>query len=166
MKTLLKRLLPNTISNECDGWRIVFYGFILLSVLSVFRSLTYIFISDLEPFIPLDGFFVFAILDNIGITNIIINLLNLWGVAQLLLGIIYLVAIFFYKSLIPLLLLLMGVENITRYFLFNPMLMREEANSSIESLSTQIFLVVIPILLFISFIPKTKNELNKKRLIG
>ena len=107
-------LLPVTIDNEYRGSRLAFSFFILLTVVTVARSLIHIVAPDggaqSIATIPLDSFTANG-------AATVVHLFALWGLSQLIVGLIYVVALLWYRSLIPLLYLLALVEYATRLVL-------------------------------------------------
>lgn len=102
-----KRLLPADITNEYRGSRIALYAFAVLTVVTVARSLVHILAPDggaaSIATIPLDRF-----TENGAAT--VVHLFALWGLSQLLLALVYIVALLRYRSLVPFLYALAAVE--------------------------------------------------------
>ncbi len=107
-------LLPGTIDNEYRGSRLAFYFFILLTVVTVARSLVHIVAPDggaqSIATIPLDSFTANG-------AATVVHLFALWGLSQLIVGIVYVVALLRYRSLMPLLYALALVEYAARLVL-------------------------------------------------
>jgi hypothetical protein len=104
-------LLPRSINNDYAGTRIALGFFVLLTAITLGRSLIHMLAPDggaqTIATIPLDAF-----TDNGAAA--VIHIFSLWGLSQLIVGIIYVVALVRYRSLIPLLYLLGVVEYTVR----------------------------------------------------
>ena len=114
MKTNLKtgiRLLPDAIDNQYQGLKIAQYVFLILTIATLVRSLIHIFAPDggaqSIATIPLASYPVDA-------AAAVILMFSLWGLSQLLMGIVYLVVYFKYQSLIPAMYVLMIAEYVMR----------------------------------------------------
>ena len=94
IKTALSNLLPRQITNEFSGSQIALWGFYLLTALTLWRSQHHIFSSDggaqSIATIPLENYSDSA-------ASTIIGMFALWGLSQLIIGIIYLVAAIRYR---------------------------------------------------------------------
>jgi hypothetical protein len=108
------KLLPQPITNRYDGAPIAKWVFILLTVVTVGRSLAHIFLPDggaqSIATIPLDSF-----TSNGGAT--VIQIFALWGLSQLLFGLLSIVVLWHYQSLIPLMYLFILFEYVGRLLL-------------------------------------------------
>jgi hypothetical protein len=107
-------LLPKTMDNAYRGSRIALYFFVLMAVVTVARSLIHIVAPDggaqSIATIPLDSFTANG-------AATVIHLFALWGLSQLIVGLLYVLALLRYRALIPLLYLLALVEYATRLVL-------------------------------------------------
>ena len=103
----LSLLLPKTIDNDFRGLRIGLVVFSLITAIIVVRSCIHIFAPDggaqSIATIPLDRYSPAA-------SATIISMFALWGQSQLLLGLIFLIVIFRYRSLVPLCYLILVLE--------------------------------------------------------
>lgn len=103
----LRRLLPNMITNEFDGFRISIFVFALLTAMILVRSCIHIFAVDggaqSIATIPLDTF------SDSGAASVV-SLFALWGQSQLLLALVFVVVLVRYRSLIPLCYALLVLE--------------------------------------------------------
>ena len=92
-------LLPATITNTYRGALIAKYVFMVMTVLTVGRSLVHIILPDggaeTIATIPLNIFPKEA-------SNTIIAMFAQWGLTQLMMGLFYMLVIWRYQSLIPL----------------------------------------------------------------
>lgn len=111
IKTALSNLFPRQITNEFSGLRIALWGFYLFTAITLWRSQHHIFSADggaqSIATIPLDKYPDSA-------ASTIIGMFALWGLSQLIVGLIYLIAAIRYRSLIPMLYLLSLFEYLMR----------------------------------------------------
>ena len=108
---MLANLFPATITNNYRGAVLAKWVFVLVTLLTLGRSLAHIFLPDggaqSIATIPLDSFTA-----NGAATAV--HLFALWGVSQLIIGLIYLIVLWRYQALIPLMYLLMVLEYALR----------------------------------------------------
>jgi hypothetical protein len=104
---MLEKLLPKSTANEYRGASIAKWVFAALAVVTIGRSLAHILLPDggaqSIATIPLDDF----------TTNgaaAIIHIFALWDLAQLLFGLLYIVVLWRFQALIPLMWLFILVE--------------------------------------------------------
>jgi len=111
---VLERLLPKTATNEYRGHRIALWFFLLYTAVTIARSLVHLAAPDggaqSIATIPLHGFSRNA-------AATVIHLFGLWGVSQLVVGVVCLVAAVRYRSLVPLCYLLGAGEYALRLLL-------------------------------------------------
>ena len=110
----MDKLFPQPATNRYGGAPIARWVFALLTAITVGRSLVHVFLPDggaqSIATIPLDSF----------TTNgeaTAVHIFALWGLSQLLFGLLYLVVLWRYQSLIPLMYLLILVEYTGRLLL-------------------------------------------------
>ncbi len=110
-KTNRIKLLPATIDNQFRGLKLAQYAFLILTIATLVRSLIHVFAPDggaqSIATIPLANYPADA-------AAAVILMFSLWGLSQLLMGFVYLVVYFKYKSLIPAMYVLMIVEYAMR----------------------------------------------------
>jgi len=110
----MHRLFPKVADNTYTGHPIARWVFIFMTVVTLTRSLIHMFAADggAESIatIPLASF-----TDN-GAAAVILAF-ALWGLSQLIVGLIYVVVLWRYQSLIPLMYLLMIFEYVMRIVL-------------------------------------------------
>lgn len=110
----MDKLFPQPITNRYCGAPVAKWVFVLLTVITIGRSLAHIFLPDggaqSIANIPLTGF-----TPNGAAT--VIHIFALWGLSQLLLGLLYLIVLWRYQSMIPLMYLFIVVEYIGRLLL-------------------------------------------------
>ncbi len=111
IKKILDNLFPRQITNEFPGLKIALWGFYLFTALTLWRSQHHIFSADggaqSIATIPIDRYPESA-------ASTIIGMFAFWGLSQLIVGIIYLVAAIRYRAMIPLLYLLSLFEYLMR----------------------------------------------------
>ena len=107
----MKKLIPQTIENKTPSNKIVYYFCWLLVGFNLFRSLEHIFAEDggAESIagIPLSSYSLEA-------ANNIVSIFAQWGFSQLVLACILLLVVLKIRELIPLMLLIIALENILR----------------------------------------------------
>ena len=110
-KTTRIKLLPNVIDNQFQGLKIAQYAFLIITIATLVRSLIHVFAPDggaqSIATIPLASYPTDA-------AAAMILMFSLWGLSQLLMGVVYLVVYLKYKSLIPAMYVLMIVEYAMR----------------------------------------------------
>ena len=114
MKASKIPLLPAQIDNHYRGLKISQYAFFLITAVTLVRSLIHVFAPDggaqSIATIPLDSYSAEA-------ASTVILMFSLWGLSQLLMGIVYLTVYCKYKSLIPMMYVLLIVEYAGRLLL-------------------------------------------------
>jgi hypothetical protein len=105
------KLLPYVFDNRFRGMKISQYAFLLITVVTIIRSLIHVFAADggaqSIATIPLDTYSSEA-------AATVILIFSLWGLSQMLMGLVYLGVYFKYKSLIPAMYVLMIIEYAMR----------------------------------------------------
>jgi len=107
----MKKIIPDKIENRIPNNKFVFYFTWLLVAFNFFRSLEHIFNEDggAESIagIPLESYSSEA-------ANNIISIFAQWGFSQLVLACILLLVVLKMREFIPLMLLIIALENILR----------------------------------------------------
>ena len=107
----MKKLIPETIVNKIPSNKFVYYFCLLLVTFNLFRSLEHIFAEDggAESIagIPLSSYSEEA-------ANNIVSIFAQWGFSQLVLACMLLLVVLKMRELIPLMLLIIALENILR----------------------------------------------------
>ena len=107
----MKKIIPELIENKIPTNKFVYYFTWLLVAFNFFRSLEHIFNEDggAESIagIPLESYSSEA-------ANNIISIFAQWGFSQLVLSCILLLVVLKMRELIPLMLLIIALENIVR----------------------------------------------------
>ena len=114
------RLLPSSFDNNFDGHPASRWLFGLITTVTLGRSLAHIFLPDggaqSIATVPLDQY-------PMGAESAIISIFALWGLSQLLIAIVMLIAALRYRSMIPLLYLFLICEYVGRIYIgiFKPL---------------------------------------------
>lgn len=109
MRELINRLVPKEANGNYHGSKIAYLVFAIISIISFVRSCIHLFAED-------GGAGSIAGLDlSAGMENIIFAF-GLWGLSQVIYAVIQLLVAFRYKSLIPLMYLLLIIETVGRMF--------------------------------------------------
>lgn len=115
MKTIIERIFPKELNNNYKGYKFVLYVFFALTALTLWRSQHHLFSADggaqTIATIPLDTFTTSG-------AAAVIGVFGLWGLSQLIIGMIYLIVSLRYRAMIPLMYLLMFVEYFVRTVYF------------------------------------------------
>ena len=137
----MKKVIPNSIENKIPNNKIVYYFTWLLVVFNFFRSLEHIFNEDggAESIagIPLSTYSSDA-------ANNIVSIFAQWGFSQLVLSCILLFVIIKMRELIPLMLLIIALENILRGVvgLYKPLILGDAPPGAISPIIGLITLAV------------------------
>lgn len=150
MKQIIHRIFPKDLNNHYSGKKIALYVFYALTVFTLWRSQHHLFSADggaqSIATIPLDTFS-----DNGAAA--VIGVFGLWGLSQLIIGMIYLVVSLRYRAMVPLMYLLMFVEYFVRaaYFpIFKPIPTAGTAPGAVGNLP---LIVLSLIMLVLSLLP-------------
>jgi hypothetical protein len=104
-------LLPREVNNRYEGNQIALLAFIPLVGVTIARSLIHILRADggaqSIATIPLDSYAPAA-------SGAVITIFALWGLSQLLLGLLYMIVLLRYRALVPLMYLTMLIEYLGR----------------------------------------------------
>lgn len=104
---MLNRILPATVDNRYRGNKIVLWFFYVITTMTIVRSCVHIFKHDggaqSIATIPLDTF-------TPGGADAVVLIFAYWGLSQLMFGILQLIVVLRYKSLITLMLLMLVIE--------------------------------------------------------
>ena len=140
----MKKLIPKTIENNIPSNKFVYYFCWLLVAFNLFRSLEHIFSEDggAESIagIPLSSYSPDA-------ANNIVSIFAQWGFSQLVLACILLLVVLKIRELIPLMLLIIALENLCRAGIgfFKPLIISADppgALSPLIGLVTLIFFLI------------------------
>jgi hypothetical protein len=96
---MLEKILPRQVDNNYNGHKLALYFFYFITLVTIGRSCIHIFASDggaqSIATIPLDTF-------TRGGAEGVIFLFAQWGIAQLMVGLMYLIVALRYRRMIPL----------------------------------------------------------------
>ena len=137
----MKKLIPKTIENKIPSNKFVYYFCWLLIGFNLFRSLEHIFSKDggAESIagIPLSSYSPEA-------ANNIVSMFAQWGFSQLVLACILLLVVLKMRELIPLMLLIIALENIVRgaVGLYKPLILGDAPPGAVSPIIGLVTLVV------------------------
>lgn len=143
-------LLPKIVDNQYRGIKLSQYAFLLITAATIVRSLIHIFAQDggaqSIATIPLTAYPADA-------AATVILMFSLWGFSQLLMGLVYLGVYVKYKSLIPMMYVLLIFEYVMRIVIgqMKPIVTMGTAPGSIGN---WIMVPVCVVLLILSLIPR------------
>ncbi len=143
---MLNRVLPATIDNDYQGNRIALYFFYLMTAITLVRSCLHIFLNDggaqSIATIPLDSY-------TPGGARAVIFIFALWGLSQLMMGLLYLLVALRYKSLVPLMYVFIFFDWCSRLAIgfYKTMETTETAPGAVGN---YIFVVLVPVLFYLS----------------
>ena len=127
----MKKIIPDTIENRIPNNKFVYYFTWLLVAFNFFRSLEHIFNEDggAESIagIPLESYSSEA-------ANNIISIFAQWGFSQLVLACILLLVVLKMREFIPLMLLIIALENILRgaVGLYKPLILGDAPQGAVS----------------------------------
>jgi hypothetical protein len=149
---VIEKLFPKAIDNQYRGMAIAKWVFVAMTILTVGRSLAHMFLPDggaqSIATIPLDEF-------TSGGAAVIIGMFAQWGLTQLMFSLLYVLVIWHYQSMIPLMWLFIFFEWTGRLLtgLFKPF---ETAGTAPGAIGNLIFPVVALVMLVLSLKVKEK----------
>jgi len=142
----MNRILPRVIDNNYQGAKLSLYFFYVVTLMTVVRSLIHLAAPDggaqSIATVPLDQY-------SQGAAASVISIFSLWGLSQLLMGILYVIVCFRYKALIPLMYVFLFIEYQGRILvgLTKPL---ETSDTPPGAWLNMAFIILIPILGFLS----------------
>lgn len=111
MNTLFNRLLPPTVTNVYQGYKIALHAFLFITLVTLIRSLIHTFTNDggaqSIASIPLDRFTTDG-------ADAVVFVFSLWGLSQLLMGLLYLIVYLRYRALVSLMYCFIIAEYVMR----------------------------------------------------
>ena len=137
----MKKLIPETIENKIPSNKFVYYFCLLLVTFNLFRSLEHIFAEDggAESIagVPLSSYSEEA-------ANNIVSIFAQWGFSQLVLACILLLVVLKIREFIPLMLLIIALENILRgaVGLYKPLILGDAPPGAVSPIIGLVTLVV------------------------
>lgn len=138
----MKKLIPETIVNKIPSNKFVYYFCLLLVTFNLFRSLEHIFAEDggAESIagIPLSSYSEEA-------ANNIVSIFAQWGFSQLVLACMLLLVVLKMRELIPLMLIIIALENILRgaVGLYKPLILGDAPPGAVSPIIGLVTLVVL-----------------------
>ena len=138
----MKKLIPEIIENKIPSNKFVYYFCWLLIGFNLFRSLEHIFSKDggAESIagIPLSSYSPEA-------ANNIVSIFAQWGFSQLVLACMLLLVVLKMRELIPLMLLIIALENILRgaVGLYKPLILGDAPPGAVSPIIGLVTLVVL-----------------------
>lgn len=150
---LFNKIFPCTIDNKYRGHVVALYAFYVATLATVVRSCVHIFAPDggaqSIATIPLDTYSAQA-------ANAVVFVFALWGLSQLLIGVLYVIVLFRYKSLIPLMYLSLVAEYLGRLLIghFKPVELAGTAPGGVGNY------LVFPLMLLLFFLSVAKKPIT------
>ena len=152
-KFIINSLLPPIIDNTYQGKAISLIVFIPLTMVTVARSLIHIFSKDggaqSIATIPLTSYSFEA-------SQAVIKMFALWGLSQLLLAMVFLITILKYRSLLPLMYLIVFIEYIGRHIIMTLLPIETLGNAP----GSIINLIIAPIAFILMLLAMPMRTLN------
>lgn len=151
---MIERLFPTRFDNIFPGQKIALWVFYLMTAVTLWRSQHHIFAADgggqSIATIPLDSY-------SDGAAATIIALFAQWGLIQLLVGLLMLLSAVRYKSMVPLMWLLLIMEWIGRGLIgqFKPV---ETLGTAPGQIGNMVIPIVALVMLVLSLIPPRKAK--------
>ena len=152
-KAALSRLLPKRFTNEFPGLPAALWAFHALAAMTLWRSWHHLTAHDggaqSIATIPLDTY-------PAGAAATVVGLFALWGLSQLIIGLLYLLAAVRYRSMIPLMYLLTIFEYAARMMsgAYKPV---ETAGAAPGAALNLPLMIAAAVLLALSLIPRQSN---------
>jgi hypothetical protein len=148
---------PKVFDNKVRFNRIILYIFYFITIVTVGRSLIHMFSTDggansIATIIVFSG--------NPDPNQVIYFIFSLWGLSQLIIGIIYVISSIKYKSMIPLLYVLMWFEYLFRFIFgkfLKPLSAAVLSGTAPGEIGNYIFIVLVPILIIWMIIDKNRR---------
>lgn len=151
---MVDKIVPKELTNHYQGKATAKWVFIAMVVLTLARSLAHIFLSDggaqSIATIPLDDFTSSG-------AAVVIGMFAQWGLIQLLFGLFYVIVLWRYQSLIPLMWLFILVEYSGRLLLgfIKPF---ETVGTAPGAIGNRIIPILALIMLILSIVPRKKSQ--------
>ena len=145
---LINKILPETINNDFNGSKIALYGFYPILAMMIFRSITH-FLSESAGLVNIANINILPLINGIDPNNLVYLFASLWGASQLILTLLIIVIFFKYKSLLPLLWIILVIDILFRYISGSIHPLTEEYYSAVPpGRLSQVPLLVYGILMF------------------
>ena len=154
IRNIINNLLPQQIDNTYQGKAISLIVFIPLTMVTIARSLIHIFSTDggaqSIATIPLDSYSFEA-------SQAVVTMFALWGLSQFLLAAVFLLTILRYRSLLPLMYMIVFIEYIGRHIIMT-LLPIETLGNAPGSIINLIIAPIAFILMLLAMPTKTLNN--------
>ena len=143
---MLRKIFPHQVDNTYSGHKLELYFFFLITLVTIGRSCVHIFAADggaqSIAAIPLDTY-------SQGGAEAVIFIFAQWGIAQLMVGFIYLLVAWRYRRLIPLMYVFLFFEWSSRIALgfFKSI---ETAGVAPAAIAQLVLVLLIPVMFFLS----------------
>lgn len=143
---MLRKIFPHQVDNTYSGHKLGLYFFFLITLVTIGRSCVHIFAADggaqSIAAIPLDTY-------SQGGAEAVIFIFAQWGIAQLMVGFIYLLVAWRYRRLIPLMYVFLFFEWSSRIALgfFKSI---ETAGVAPAAIAQLVLVLLIPVMFFLS----------------
>jgi hypothetical protein len=143
---MLRKIFPHQVDNTYRGHKLGLYFFFLITLVTIGRSCVHIFAADggaqSIATIPLDTY-------SQGGAEAVIFIFAQWGIAQLMVGFIYLLVAWRYRRLIPLMYVFLFFEWSSRIALgfFKSI---ETAGVAPAAIAQLVLVLLIPVMFFLS----------------
>ena len=145
---LINKILPETINNDFNGSKIALYGFYPILAMMIFRSITH-FLSESAGLVNIANINILPLIDGIDPNNLVYLFASLWGASQLILTLLIIIIFFKYKSLLPLLWIILIIDILFRFVSGSIHPLTEEYYSAVPpGRLSQVPLLVYGILMF------------------
>ena len=154
----IRLLFPAQIDNRYRGNKVALWFFYLVTAVTLWRSQHHLFAADggaqSIATIPLDTYPVAA-------SSTIVGVFALWGLSQLIIGFIYLLACIRYRALIPLMYLLGIIEYAVRAFYVGSQKPIETVGDAPGAVANIPFIIVFSVMLILSIWSKSGSTVDK-----
>ena len=143
---MLRKIFPHQVDNTYRGHKLGLYFFFVITLVTIGRSCVHIFAADggaqSIATIPLDTY-------SQGGAEAVIFIFAQWGIAQLMVGFIYLLVAWRYRRLIPLMYVFLFFEWSSRIALgfFKSI---ETAGVAPAAIAQLVLVLLIPVMFFLS----------------
>lgn len=153
---MFEKLFPQPIDNKFRGHPLVIWVFFAMMILTIGRSLAHIFLPDggaqsiaTIPLITYPG----------DASMVVIGMFAQWGLTQLMFGLLYVLVLWRYRSLIPLMWLFIFFEWTGRLLIgfYKPF---ETVDTAPGAVGNMIFPVLALVMLFLSLQGRTVRNNN------
>ena len=111
---LINKILPETIDNDFNGSKIALYGFYPILAIMIFRSIVH-FLSESAGLVNIANINILPLINGIDPNNLVYLFASLWGASQLILTLLIIVIFLKYKSLLPLLWIILIIDILFRF---------------------------------------------------